>query len=438
MKEGVGHGIEDLEHKLEDKVESEIKYISHDQLYKNASYLMLSNIAMAVTGFLFWLIAARLYPPEDVGLATALISATALFVIFSTSGVNQMFIRFIPSMSSEDRGKLISTTVLFSIGISAVLSFVFILFIEFLAPKLDILRVPMYALIFIVPTVSYCIFILFDGTFIARRKSSFVFVKNSMQGILKVLFLPFLVLAGGIGIFLSYGVSLIIAAFLSLFLFLKIYSRIRIRPDIKVLRRAFAFLSANYISTIFLQLPNLLFPLIILNMTSGADVAYFYIPWHMFFALFGFIILINSAFLMEGSYEKDIRKDERKTIKLSFLVVIVGIVLFFIFGRSILSLFGSGYANFASLLHVLALSLLPASINQIYLTVKNIRKEVVRFTEMNVFIYSSCLVLGTLLVPYYGVIGIGYGWLIGQTLGVVWIGLESCRHHIRKRIEGSQ
>lgn len=136
---------------------------------------------------------------------------------------------------------------------------------------------------------------------------------------------------------------------------------------------------------------------------------------------------------MEGSYKKDIRKDQGKAIKLSFLVVLGGIALFFMFGRPLLSLFGKGYADSVNLLYVLALSLIPASINQIYLTVKNIRKEIREFTGMNVFIYSSSLVLGTLSIPYFGIIGIGYGWLIGQTLGVVWIGLKIFKNSLRKQ-----
>jgi len=418
-------------------IKHEIWYLYQDKLYRNASYLMLSNIIIALTGFFFWLIAARLYTPEDVGLATALISAMGLFVVFSTSGFDPTFIRFLPSMNSEERSRFISTAFLFSIAVSAILSVIFILFIDFFAPKLDILKFPVYSLIFILFTIVACMFFLLNGMFIARRKCSFLLIKTSLQCILKVLFLPFLILVMGmgiwVGIFLSYSFSIIVALFFALFLLLRVYPRIKICFDIKVLKKAFKFLSGNYISSIFSQLPNFLFPIIVLNLVSGADAAYFYMPWHIFFIFLSFIGPINAALLMEGSYKKDIRKDQGKAIKLSFLVVLGGIALFFMFGRPLLSLFGKGYADSVNLLYVLALSLIPASINQIYLTVKNIRKEIREFTGMNVFIYSSSLVLGTLSIPYFGIIGIGYGWLIGQTLGVVWIGLKIFKNSLRKQ-----
>ena len=410
------------------KLKDTVNHLYQDHLYRNSFYLILSNVIVGITGFLFWLIAARFYSPEDVGLAVALISAMTLFMVFSASGFNPAFIKFLPSMSSEERNELISTLFLFSIIISAILYFVFILFIDFFAPKLYILTSPEYSLIFIFSVIFLDIFLLMNGIFTSNRKSDFLFVKNTIQGISRLIFLPFFVFVGVMGIFISTTISLVIALFFSLFLLLRIYPTLRICFNMKILKNAFAFISANYISTIFLQLPNLLFPIIILNALSEADVAYFYIPWQLFFVFFVIITVINSAFLMEGSHdERDIEKHKRKTIKLSFLVVFGGIILFFIFGEFLLSLFGKEYIDSTNLLYVLAISLIPLVINQIYLTIKLIKKGVKEFTVLSVIIYSSSLIIGTILIPYFGIIGVGYGWLIGQMIGVVWIVVKKFR-----------
>ncbi len=414
-----------------------IAYFYKDKLYRNASYLVMSNLVISITGFLFWVIAARLYEPSDIGMASVLISMMAFFSIFAVSGFDVTSIRFLPSMDDEEGGKLISTSFLFAIAISLTLSTAFILLIDLFAPSISILKSPIYGLMFIVSSVSFCVFYLLNGMFIARMRSDLVLLKGSLQGALKVIFLPFLIIAGGFGIYLSYALSVIVGLLLSIFLIVRLYSKISLCFDFDVLKKTLVFLSGNYISSIFSQLPNLLFPIIILNMISGADAAYFYMPWHMFFVFFGFIGPINAAFLMEGSYdekEKEIEMGEVKAIKLCSLVVLGGLVLFLVFGRFILSLFGARYANADNLLYVLAVSLVPAAINQIYLTLKNIRKEMKILTSLNMLIYSSSLVLGTLLIPSFGILGIGYGWFIGQSLGTVWIGLESCRHHIRRRI----
>jgi len=190
----------------------------------------------------------------------------------------------------------------------------------------------------------------------------------------------------------------------------------------KILKNTFTFILANYISTIFLQLPNLLFPIIILNMFSAADVAYFYIPWRLFFVFFVIITVINTSFLTEGSHnEINIKKQEIKTIKLSFLIVSGAIILFVIFGKFLLSLFGERYIDSTNLLYVLAVSLIPVAINQIHLTITLIKKEIKEFVALNMIIYSLSLIIGTILISYFGIIGVGYGWLIGQMFGVAWI-----------------
>jgi len=50
------------------------KHIMTDPLYKNSLFNMASTFILGGLGFVFWLIIARLYKPENVGIATTLIS----------------------------------------------------------------------------------------------------------------------------------------------------------------------------------------------------------------------------------------------------------------------------------------------------------------------------------------------------------------------------
>jgi hypothetical protein len=49
-----------------------------NRFYINSLYLLISNVLGAVLGFVFWIIAAHLYTTEQVGLASAVISAIGL------------------------------------------------------------------------------------------------------------------------------------------------------------------------------------------------------------------------------------------------------------------------------------------------------------------------------------------------------------------------
>ncbi len=53
----------------------------NDPLYKNSIFLIASSLLGAGTGFVFWVIAARFYSAEDVGFASAIVSAMSVSVL---------------------------------------------------------------------------------------------------------------------------------------------------------------------------------------------------------------------------------------------------------------------------------------------------------------------------------------------------------------------
>ncbi len=72
-------------------------------------------------------------------------------------------------------------------------------------------------------------------------------------------------------------------------------------------------------------------------------------------------------------------------------------------------------------MQVLAVTLIPFAINQVYLTTKNIKKELKEFVIVNVLISLSSLTVGTLLIFQFELLGVAYGYLIGQLIGLGWI-----------------
>ncbi|MDV3104087.1 lipopolysaccharide biosynthesis protein [Thermococcus waiotapuensis] len=65
-------------------------------LYRNSIYISLSSLTTALAGFIFWAIAARLYPEGDVGVASAVVSALNLTFQLSMLGMGSSLIRFYP------------------------------------------------------------------------------------------------------------------------------------------------------------------------------------------------------------------------------------------------------------------------------------------------------------------------------------------------------
>ena len=93
-------------------------YLANDSLYKNSIYLMLSTGVMAVFGFFFWMINARLYSAEQVGIGTTLISVMSLISGFSILSLGNGLIRYLPT--SERKNKKINTFVSWSVKKSSI------------------------------------------------------------------------------------------------------------------------------------------------------------------------------------------------------------------------------------------------------------------------------------------------------------------------------
>ncbi|MCK4736330.1 MAG: oligosaccharide flippase family protein [Methanophagales archaeon] len=79
-----------------ESVIKELKQHLNDPLYKNSFFLVLSRVFNVACGFFFWMLAARLYSINDVGLATALISSSGLLILLTRFGLDQSIIRFFP------------------------------------------------------------------------------------------------------------------------------------------------------------------------------------------------------------------------------------------------------------------------------------------------------------------------------------------------------
>lgn len=59
-----------------------------EPLYHNSLFMILASLASSGFGFLFWLIAARLYGQDEVGTATAILSSAFLIVSITRLGLD--------------------------------------------------------------------------------------------------------------------------------------------------------------------------------------------------------------------------------------------------------------------------------------------------------------------------------------------------------------
>lgn len=401
------------------------KHLS-DPLFKNAYFLMLSSMTSAGSGFLFWLIAARLYPAEEVGLASALISAMGLISMLSLLGFDISLVRFLPER--EDKQELINSCLTTSFVLSLALALTFIAGVNIWSPSLSIVRENKVLLsLFVAFTVIAPLTALqSQGIFVGFRKAEYSFIQTIVT-FARIGIVPFLTAFGALGIYASYGLTPILALLLG-FLLISRVCEYKPFPSVKreVINDLFHFSFGNYIARIFEGLPGLILPIMVVNMLGAEANAYFFIAW----AISGLLLVIpratSTSLLAEGSYDAEkIGFNLMRSVKFIFLLLIPAIAFIFLFGDHLLSTFGGQYAeNSFDVLRILAFASIPFSINVLYASIKRIKKEI----KPLIWIYGGIAVLALagsyFLMQSKGIIGVGCAWFLANGLVCVFIALK--------------
>ena len=397
-----------------------LKQLFRTSLYSNAIYLMAASALSALLGFAFWIVVARFYSPEDVGLASAVIAAVGFVVLFSHLGLGMGLVRFLPH-SGENANSMINT--IFTIGTLASLAvaFIFIAGLGFWSPALLFIRQdPFYLAAFVIFAIVNQVLYLTEETFIAKRRTGFVVAKNLIFCLLK-LPLPILLAAyfHSFGIFASWGISLCVVLLLCLFLFLpRIQPGYRPFPTINrevigVMRR-FSF--ANYLSVLFWAAPSVVMPIMVVNLLGAESNAYFYIAW----AIGTMPAMVSSSastsLFAEGSNEEEkLGLNIWRSLKMVFLILVPAVILMLAIADKLLLLFGGPYAeNGTTLLRIMAISNLPFAINITYLSIKRVEKKLGVLVGLTAFTAAVTLGLTCLLLPRMGINGAGIARLAAQ------------------------
>jgi len=401
-----------------------------EPLFKNSYYLLANTFVKSGSGFLFWIFAANFYNAKDIGLGAAIISATFLISIVSSLGFDIAIIRFLPN--EKDKSDLINSFYTITILSSLLFSVIFLFGLHIWTPALIIIREhTIYGIAFVLFTIIVSLFLLQINVFIAFRQAKYSFIQTFISA-LRIIIMPFLVVLGGFGIYISGGLATGIAFLFGNMLILKVLSEYRPIPVIKgkmvydILHYSFG----NYIANIFSNLPTAVLPLIVVNIIGVESNAYFYIAWATSALLFMIPVSISTSLLAEGSFAPDkLRSNITKSLKLIFTLLIPAIILIYIFGTHFLLLFGKEYAeNSFEVLVILSIASLPYAVNVVYVTVKRIKKEIIPV----IYIYGAVAVItiagSIVLIQGMGLIGIGISWAFGNGIMACILGLKLYRN----------
>lgn len=387
-----------------------------DSLFRNSIYLMASTGFVAILGFVFWLIAARLYSPHDIGIGTTLISIGTLIGALAQLGFNNSLVRYLPL--SKNPSRLVSSAATLSGILSVILAIGYLLLATKLTPSLSFIRSSPYLYFFIFFAFWIGLNNIFENLFIALRVGEFVLFKNAVLSISKLVFAVILARFGGFGVFASFGIGMSLGVLASSVTSLRRHG-LRLKPTISrsEVEPLIRFSAANYLITSLSMAPGLILPAIIINRLGASAAAYYYIAYSIVGLLYAIPLATSNSFFAEGSQvNANAAKATRDGIKIIGALLVPSAVLLIIVAPYFLSIFGAQYATHGTtVLRLLALSSIPIAVSYMASALLNLQHKLKQLVVMNLMGVSLILVSCWWYAPL-GITAVATAWVSAQSI----------------------
>ncbi len=398
-----------------DPLLSIFKRYCRTSLYRNSVFFGLSRVLNASIGLIFWEVAARYYPAASVGTAIALISSLGLVTTLSRFGFDFSLIRFMPV---KDRNAVFGTCLSMTAIASIIFSSVYLLTVGYISPPISFIRD--FALIFVIFALFNSILLTTGNTFLSFKKGEYYMAQNIVDALRVPALIPLAVL-GPMGIFLASGISVFLASTVAFYLIFRVI-KLKFEFSQQFLKETSRLSTINYISDLLYESPALILPLMILNLAGAEEVAKYYIA----IAIGNIILLIplsvSICFFVEGSHGTNMKKEIFRALLFIYALLIPAVVFIYFFGGFILQTFGPVYAQAIDLLRVYALSSFFVVIFLMFIPILNVKLMVERNVKLSLFRFFVLLGLSYIFILNFGLIGVGYAWMVGHaviSLGIV-------------------
>jgi O-antigen/teichoic acid export membrane protein len=391
-----------------------------DSLYQNSIFLILTTIAMAGFGFIFWLISARLFSASDIGIATAIIPTTTMIAIGSLFGLDNSIVRFLHNR--ERRSEFIRSAFFLVTALSVAGSILFAVCAFLFSPIIaSFFSSQLNYIIFSLLSIFTTLNLLSDAIFLANKRTIFTFIVTTTHSFLRVIF-PFLFIDFGAGgILLAAMVAQFIGFILNTYILQTKWQYFDgLTISLQSLNGIWRYTSHNYIASIFTLLPTSIAPILIVNEIGTAESAYFYMVSMIINLLYVIPSAATKSLFAEGSHnEENILTDIVKSVYFILIFTLPAIFTMFLLAGFILGIFGADYAtNGVDLLKILSISVIPYAIYQVACAVFRIKKRL-DYLILSTVVMSVTEIIFIYLFVSYGLSGIGYAILLSNTVAAV-------------------
>lgn len=383
--------------------------------HRTAYVLTLNNVLGAATGFLFWLLLARVAGLGTVamGVGYAAVALGTLIGVVAKGGLDTALIQMVPGTSRPQGRRLLAVSLAAGSGAAACITVALALAARAsgLFPEFSWLAWALIAAIAILLAASW----MQDAYFVALGLAGRSLERNLALSAGRLLLpLPMVALAVAHPVPLTWTLALAASALVGL-------ARSRAvpdRPGRHVPARSFLRASLRNIAGGAAEfLPGLLLVPLVLAVDGPAAAAYFGIAWTAAALLFQ-----TSAAIGRSAFAHMVREQApglpaaiRRGAVEHVLVVAPVAIAVAILAPQFLGLFGPGYAaHGAVVLSVLCLSIVFVAPTSLYLAVLRARRDARALVVFPLAMMASLALLAPLLDARFGFVGVAWAWVLAS------------------------
>jgi O-antigen/teichoic acid export membrane protein len=379
-------------------------------------------------GFVFWVLAARMFTAGQVGIAAGVVSAMMLCTQLALLGFGSAFITHFPRLQARPAGLL--DTSLTAVAVLGILwGGAFLLVAGWAFQQLDVVASrPVFGLLFVAACVAGTAGILLDQIATALRRGEQALVRNTICAVGTVGLLAAL---GALGarrdaqtIFLPWALAGVAAGGFGIVQLRRALPRYRPRAaaDPKLVRELTIAGLPNYALTLAERAPGLILPVLVAELLSPAANATWYAVWMMAWVVYIVPIQVGMTIFAEVAHDPAaFRASVRRGVLCALVVGTLGALVLGAGASLALSILGPHFAaDGAGPLRVLLLALLPVTFTQAYFSSCRARRRLGEAIAAGWVTALASVALAAAAGVAEGLMGMAVAWVAVQSAAGVW------------------
>ncbi|MBX3062407.1 MAG: oligosaccharide flippase family protein [Anaerolineae bacterium] len=417
-----------------------------EPLHRNAYLLAFSTASASLLGAIYWVLAARFYPAEEVGMHSAIVSSVMFLSGLAQLDLINVLNRFIPN-TGRLTTRFVAYCYLLAIVASVIASIIFIVGQPIWAQEGSLIENNLpYILWFTIAVVTWSIFSLQDSVLTGLRNANWIPVENISANLLRIVLLALFAASFPFhGILASWTIPIFLAILpMNYLIFRRLIpiheqAQITTAPIPKV-RQIATFAAGNYVGTLFFICSTLLLPLIVVGRAGAEANAYFYIVWVIRGSLDLIPMNMAQSLTAEGALDQANLPLYMRKMWAQMMRLLLPIVLILCLAAPlVLTIFGASYsANGSTLLRLVVLAVIPKTLIILYLGAARVLHQPKRIIAIQGSLCILVLGLSFPLLDTYGIDGVGFAWLISHALVAGALMLQQLRGRVRAQQSSTQ